>query len=204
MIVCLVTDRRRADPVMQARLGAEVGIDLIQVRERDLGAAALATIVTRVLEAVRGTRTRVVVNDRLDVAIACGAHGVHLRSDSIPVLAARSLAPRRFLIGRSVHVVGEASRAATGADYLIAGTVFATSSKPDVTPLLGIDGLRAVVHAVTVPVLAIGGVTTGRLDAIAGAGAGGIAGIGLFTTPEGLASVTGSVRIRFDSVKTAS
>lgn len=204
MIVCLVTDRHRVDPVSQARLGAEAGIDLIQVRERDLDAAALATIVTSVLDAVRGTTTRVIVNDRLDVAVACGAHGVHLRSDSIPVTAARTLAPPGFLIGRSVHAAAEAAHAAEGADYLIAGTVFATSSKPDLTPLLGVEGLRAIVTTAAVPVLAIGGVTMERLDAIAAAGAAGIAGISLFTASESFARVTEAVRIRFDSVKPAS
>lgn len=204
MIVCLVTDRRRADPVAQARLAADAGIDLIQVRERDLEAAPLAATVARILDAVRGTPTRVIVNDRLDVALACGAHGVHLRSDSIPVTAARTLAPPGFLIGRSVHAAAEAAHAAKGADYLIAGTVFATSSKPDLTPLLGVEGLRAIVTTAAVPVLAIGGVTMERLDAIAAAGAAGIAGISLFTASESFARVTEAVRIRFDSVKPAS
>ena len=199
MTLCLVTDRRLLVAagasardacrclVVQARHAADAGIDLIQVRERDLEAAALAALVSAVLDAVRGTATRVVVNDRLDVAIACGAHGVHLRGDSISVGAARRLVPQAFLIGRSVHSVGEA-RDAQGADYLVAGTVFPSQSKPESRPLLGIDGLTAVVRAAAAPVLAIGGVTAERFAAVSATGAAGVAAIGLFMRPERAAS----------------
>jgi thiamine-phosphate pyrophosphorylase len=178
---CLVTDRRRADPLRQARWAAEAGIDLIQVRERDLEAAALAALVAGILAATRGARTRIIVNDRLDVALACGAAGVHLRGDSVPVAAARRLASAGFLIGRSVHTVEEVECAA-GADYLIAGTVFPTASKSDLPPhaVLGVEGLAAIVRAAHAPVLAIGGITEDRIDQIAGSGAAGFAAIGLF------------------------
>lgn len=201
MIICLVTNRRRADPVDQAQRAADAGVDVIQVRERDLEGAALAALVTGVLRAVRGTSTRVVVNDRLDVALACGAHGVHLRSDSIPATTARAIAAEGFMIGRSVHGAEEAARVTPGVDYLIAGTVFATTSKPGWQPLLGIDGLRAVVSAVSVPVLAIGGVTPERVERIARTGARGIAGIALFGDGGPLGPITASLRMRFDSVK---
>jgi thiamine-phosphate pyrophosphorylase len=201
VIVCLLTDRSRIDPVEQATLAAKAGIDLIQVRERDLDAKPLASLVARVLAAVRGTATRVVVNDRLDVAIACGADGVHLRADSIPPASARSLAPRGFLIGRSVHERGEAIEAAAHSDYLIAGTVFTTPSKPGGSVLLGVDGLQRIASAVDVPVLAIGGVAVESLDPIALAGAAGVAGIGLFCSREGLESITPERRLRFDRLK---
>ena len=181
-MMCLVTDRRRADPVQQARRAAEAGIDLIQVRERDLEAAALAALVSDVVAVTRGTGTRVVVNDRLDVALACGAAGVHLRGDSVPVSAARRLAPAGFLVGCSVHRVEDVQRTA-GADYLIAGTVFPTSSKPAGPPpprLLGVEGLAAIVRAAPAPVLAIGGMTEERIGPITAAGAAGFAAIGLF------------------------
>ena len=116
MILCLVTDRRRfvrpiPDLLDQVRLAVHAGVDLIQVRERDLEAASLADLVSSILAVTRGSRTRVVVNDRLDVAIATGADGVHLRHDSIAVAAARTLAPSPFLVGRSVHDGGEARAA---------------------------------------------------------------------------------------------
>ncbi len=191
MIRCLVTDRRRlagagasfdhARRLLLAQLETAVndGVDFIQVRERDLEAGQLAALVEAALSLVRGTTSRIVVNDRLDVAMACGADGVHLRADSIPTADARRIVPAGFLIGRSVHAPGEAS-AAEGSDYVIAGTVFPSRSKAAGAALLGIEGLRAIVRASRAPVLAIGGVTADRFDDVAAAGAAGVAGIGLF------------------------
>src|SRR5205814_1224408 len=102
-------------------------VDLIQVRERDLNAADLAALVSAVVKVSRGSGTRVLVNDRVDVALATGADGVHLRSDSVPADAVRRLVSAGFLIGRSVHRVDEAV-AAGAVDYLIAGAVFPTRS----------------------------------------------------------------------------
>ena len=204
MTLCLVTDRRRLAGgdaplerarrclVSQIRSAAAAGVELVQIRERDLGARDLASLVRDAAAAVRGSRTKVVVNDRLDVALACGADGVHLRGDSIPVAAARQLAPAGFLIGRSVRTVAEA-QAAVNADYLIAGTVFASVSKPALEDPLGLEGLGAIVRATSTPVLAIGGVTRARLADIQAAGAAGAAAIGLFLGAGA-----------FDSLKTAS
>jgi thiamine-phosphate pyrophosphorylase len=175
--LCLVTDRARLGPsrglLEQLADAVTAGVDLVQIRERGLEAGALSALVTKVLDLARGTATRVVVNDRLDVALACGAHGVHLRGDSIPIAAARRLAPPPFLVGKSVHTPEEA-RNASGADYLVAGTVFATASKSGTPALLGVDGLGAIVRAASVPVLAIGGITLDRLDEIAASGAAGV------------------------------
>lgn len=221
MRVCLVTDRRRlagADApfaetrrclISQVHDAVKAGVDLIQVRERDLPSAGLAGLVADLLALTRGSATRLVVNDRLDVALACGADGVHLRGDSVSPADVRRLAPDGFLVGRSVHTVEEATDA-SGADYLIAGAVFATTSKPDTTRWLGLDGLRSIVRAASAPVLAIGGVTVDRFDAIAGTGAAGIAAIALFQ-PAGdpprravsLDDLVASVHRRFDSLRMA-
>jgi thiazole tautomerase (transcriptional regulator TenI) len=182
----MITDRRRlrsdADLLVR-RVGeaAAAGVDLVQVRERDLDARALSRLVTRCLEAARGTRTRVLVNDRLDVALSTGAHGVHLRSDSVAAARARSLAPVGFLIGRSVHAVDEAVRVAAdgGVDYLLFGAVFATSSKPGHTPA-GVRMLAEVAAATSVPVLAVGGITAETMTLLAGCGSAGFAAIGWF------------------------
>jgi thiamine-phosphate pyrophosphorylase len=203
VILCLVTDRRRSDPVVQARRAAAAGIDLIQVRERDLEAAALAALVRAVVHAVEGSATRVLVNDRLDVALVCGAHGVHLRSDSIPPDRARAIAPDGFLVGRSVHEPGEAVRVAAHVDWVSAGTLFETSSKSPGHARLGLAGLHEIARSVRVPVLAIGGVTPDRLGDIAASGAAGVAAIGLFTDVPG-PSVVAGWRARFDSVRAAS
>lgn len=197
-MICLVTDRRRADVLEQARRGVEAGVDLFQIRERDLEARALASLVSAVVGIARGSTMRVVVNDRLDVALACGAGGVHLRGDSIPVAAARRLAPRGFLVGRSVHTVAEASQSA-GADYLIAGTIFPTASKPISIEYLGVDGLRAVVQAAPAPVLAIGGMTVERYASVRSAGAAGVAAIGLFTHGS-FVDIVEAARRTFDSL----
>ena len=190
-VFCLVTDRRRLCPetvafeaarrrlIDQAKWAVTSNVDLIQVRERDLETADLARLVSDIVQVSRGSGTRVVVNDRLDVALACGADGVHLRHDSVRAETVRTIAPAGFLVGRSVHGLAEAQGAGP-VDYLIAGTVFPTPSKPAATPILGLDGLADVVQAVAVPVLAIGGITRERLDEVAATGAAGAAGIGLF------------------------
>jgi thiamine-phosphate pyrophosphorylase len=225
MTICMVTDRHaliragasdadaRACLIAQARFAIEGGVDLIQVRERDLEAAALLTLVSELLAIARGTTTRIVVNDRLDVALTARADGVHLRADSVPVAAARRLAPAGFLVGCSVHSAAEAA-AAAGADYLVAGTVFPSRSKPASRRLLGVDGLRAVVSAASAPVLAIGGITAARLDAVVSAGAAGVAAIGLFVHVReeadtarcgavDLRATVADLRQRFDSIRTA-
>jgi len=190
-VFCLVTDRHRLSShhlpfeaarsrlVEQARWAVASNIDFIQVRERDLDAASLVRLAGDIVRVTRGSGTRVVVNDRTDVALACGADGVHLRHDSAPADAVRGIVPAGFLVGRSVHNVKDAIDAGA-VDYLIAGTVFSTSSKPGDAPLLGLKGLAEVVQTVAVPVLAIGGITRERLDEVAETGAAGVAGIGLF------------------------
>jgi thiamine-phosphate pyrophosphorylase len=144
----------------------------------------------------------VLVNDRVDIAMASGAAGVHLRSDSMPAGRVRSVTPPGFLIGRSVHRVDEAARAsADGAvDYLLFGTVFPTSSKSDVEAA-GAAALASVCAAVTVPVLAIGGVTQQRFAEVAAAGAAGFAAIGLFSRaqPEALREIVETARRAFDN-----
>jgi thiamine-phosphate diphosphorylase len=205
VILCLVTDRRRRPVLDHCRDAVRAGVDLIQIRELDLEASALLSLAAGVADMARDTPTRVVVNDRVDVAIAAGAHGVHLRGDSIPPDRARSMMPAGFLIGRSVHGADEAVLAALAADYVMAGTVFPTPSKPGLRHHLGLAGLAAIVRAVQVPVLAIGGVTMERIGAVAATGAAGIAAIGLFDAQAAdLAGVVREARRQFDRVKSAS
>jgi thiamine-phosphate pyrophosphorylase len=209
-----VTDGRRlagtADPDVrrrcladQARQAIEAGIDVIQIRERDLEAAALAQLVEEMISLAQGSATRVVVNDRLDVALACGAAGVHLRGDSVTAAAARRMTPSGFLVGRSVHNEREAAGSLPGVDYLIAGTVWPSASKPDRHATLGVAGLARVAAAVDVPIIAIGGVTIERFAAVAAAGARGAAGIGLFTAG-GLGVIVRAARAAFDTPGSAS
>jgi thiamine-phosphate pyrophosphorylase len=191
--LCLVTDRARlggraakadalAALVAQVGAAARGGVDLVQIRERDLPARDLLDLVGRCLDAAQGTGARVVVNDRLDVALASGAHGVHLRGDSLEARRVRAIAPPGFLVGRSVHEEAEAVAAASGGhvDYLILGTFHESASKPPGHPRLGLEDCGRIARAVNVPVLAIGGLTLDRLPAVLRAGAAGVAAIGLF------------------------
>ncbi len=197
-LLCLVTDRTRlaggapvaavTDRLVEvARGAARGGVDLIQVRERDLPARDLLALVERCLDVTRGTGTRVVVNDRADVALAAGAHGVHLRGDSIDAVRLREIAPPEFIVGRSVHGEVEARDAVTrgGLDYLILGAVFGTRSKSAGYPTLGLEVLARVVREADLPVLAIGGMTLDHLPAIVRSGAAGVAAIGLFLADAG-------------------
>jgi thiamine-phosphate pyrophosphorylase len=185
-LICLVTNRRRlpepADDnlVELVRRASLAGVGLIQLRERDLDDRRLESLARRVVAAVRGTPAKVVINDRVDVALAVGADGVHLRSDSVRVDRVRAIVPSGFLVGRSVHDPAETA-AAAGADYLIAGTVYPSNSKPDGASTIGAAGLRAICTASRAPVLAIGGVTADKLGELAAAGAAGVAAIGLFS-----------------------
>jgi thiamine-phosphate pyrophosphorylase len=201
-VICLVTDRGRfarepeEELVLQVRAAAAAGVHLVQVRERELATRDLLHLVGRCVEAARGTSTRVLVNDRVDVALAAGAHGVHLPANGLPPSRLRRLVPPGFIVGRSVHDADEAARVAAdgGVDYLIFGTVFPTSSKPGAA--VGVVALRAAVAAAPVPVLAIGGVTLDRLSGIAATGAAGFAAIGLFAVagPDSLARLQVVVR----------
>jgi thiamine-phosphate diphosphorylase len=204
-ILCLVTDRHRlvkvrgaaaADwrPMLLEQIEGAVagGVDLVQIRERDLEARVLTELVDDVLRITKGHRTKVLVNDRIDIALAAGADGVHLREDSLSTSAARGLAPPGFLISRAVHRVTAAASDAL-VDYLIAGTVAGTVSKPGGV-LLGLDGLRRVVEATDRSVLAIGGVTASNAGLMRAAGAAGIAAIGAFV-PESDIGLSGAVQI---------
>jgi thiamine-phosphate diphosphorylase len=185
-VLCLVTDRARCEGedrlVEIVEHAAKAGVHLVQVRERDLDAKSLYELVRRCVAAVSGTGTRVLVNDRFDVALAAGAHGVHLPGDGVPARRLRSVAPLGFLIGRSVHALDEAKAVVRdgAVDFLVFGTVFNSTSKPEGTPA-GLDALRAVAASVPLPVLAIGGITVERIRSIAAAGASGFAAIGLFS-----------------------
>ena len=166
--------------VQQARHAVDAGVDVLQIREPDLEAGELEELVSEVVALAAGTRTRVLVNDRADIALAGGAQGVHLKYDSTPPEAVRAIAPAGFMIGGSVHTPAEAQAAAPHVDYLIAGTVWSSASKPEGHRLLGREGLAQIASTVHVPVLAIGGVTLGSCGAVGEAGAAGVAAIGLF------------------------
>jgi thiamine-phosphate pyrophosphorylase len=199
--------------VLQARHAIAAEVDFLQVRERDLEAKDLVRLVADLVALARGTQTAVLVNDRVDVAIACGAAGVHLRADSVPADGVRAIAPPGFVIGRSVHSVAEAVAAQPCVDYLIAGAVWPSASKAAGHPTLGPGGFSDIAAAVRVPVLAVGGVTLDRMADIARAGGTGAAAIGLFMSAGTVRESCRAIPLRdtveaarrlFDSVQSAS
>lgn len=169
----LVTDRRRSLmplPILAARAAAG-GIDAIQIRERDLSLPDLLAIVIDVRDAVVG-RAAVLVNGDVEVARRAGV-GLHLPANGAGVEEARSALGPHVLVGRSIH--GPASvRDTAQPDYVIAGHVFETTSKPGIPPL-GLDGLREIVATAPCPVLAIGGIDARRVGTVLQAGAHGVA-----------------------------
>jgi thiamine-phosphate pyrophosphorylase len=184
-VLCLITERRRwvdeAALLGSVAAAAHAGVHLIQIREHDLEGRALVSLVRRCLAVSRGTRARVLVNERLDVALAAGAHGVHLREASMPAPCVRTVAPPGFLVGRSVHSVEGVRQVSAqgGADYLTFGPVRPTRSKPGVAGV-GLDALGEVVASTSLPVLALGGIDASSAGAIGRTGAAGMAAIGFW------------------------
>ncbi|MFO7767497.1 MAG: thiamine phosphate synthase [bacterium] len=162
------------------RAAAEAGVEGVQVREKGWDARPLVGFTRRVLETARPWDMRVVINGRLDVALATGAHGVHLGGGALHPEAARELADRLgradFLVGVSTHSRADVARASAGiADYVLFGPVFATPSKAPYGPPQGLAELEAVCADGWVPVLAVGGVDPANTADVLRAGAAGSA-----------------------------
>jgi len=170
------------------------GAPAVQVRAKDASARELLELGRAILPAARASGALLFVNDRLDVALALGADGVHLGPDDVPVAAARRSAPEGFLIGASTDDPDVARRlAAAGASYIGCGTVYATMTKPDAGDVIGLDGLDRVAAAVDVPVIGIGGITVERAAEVAAqTRAAGVAVVGaVMRAPDVAAAVRG-------------
>jgi len=177
---------------------ARAGCQLVQIREKDMGAKALASFTRAAVERARPHGARVLVNDRLDIAMAAGADGVHLRASSIPAREARAAAGKKglddFLIGVSTHSVAEAESAEEGgADFIVCGPVYDTPSKRAFGPPLGIEGFAEIRNAMEIPVLAVGGINLSNYREPLLRGAAGVAAIGLFTDLENLEQTVRSI-----------
>jgi thiamine-phosphate diphosphorylase len=197
MILCLVTDRRRLGLAVGAGPGewndllreqvsaaAKAGVDLIQVREPDLEAGQLTDLVRSLMRLTAGMPAKVLVNDRVDVALSAGASGVHLKERGFLPEDVRRIVPEGFVIGCSVHSVASAA-ARKAADFLIAGTVLPTASKPAVDYLDQVGLQRIVEVAAGQPVLGIGGLDVRSIPLLAASCAAGFAAVGAFMPPAG-------------------
>jgi thiamine-phosphate pyrophosphorylase len=175
----LVTDRtqtRGRDLAVVVGESLAAGLPAVQVREKDLGAGDLATLCRRLRDLTREAGGLLVVNDRVDVALAVGADAVQRTNTSLDVKDMRAVAGRRLRIGASTHSVEDAVAAATqGADWIVFGPVYDTPSKRAFGAPQGLDRLAAVTRAVRIPVIAIGGITPERVAEVRGAGAHGVA-----------------------------
>ena len=180
----------------------DAGVDMVLVREPDLPHDVLVAAVRSAIRRAAGGPTRVIVNDRVDVALEAAAHGVHLKAASLP-LAEPGDRPASWIVGRSAHELadlrtrrqpGEAGNlAAEHLDYWLFGTMFATASKPEAVKPAGTAGLRPFVAQARLPVLAIGGITPARVGECMAAGAAGVAAIAPFL-PTG--SAPGAMGVR--------
>ena len=200
--VCLIADGSISGTRLVTFIGAatRAGVDQIQLRARHLEGGALMALARTIIGAAAGTPARLVVNDRLDVAIGAGAAGVHLRGDSFPSARVRDVTPSGFLIGCSVHSEEEAAAADAGGccDYLVFGSVFPSASKSADHRPAGLAVLRRVCGRVRTPVLAIGGITVATALSVREAGAAGIAAISLFRDCADLGQTVGALKRIFD------
>jgi len=183
--------------LLQISAAVTAGVPLIQLREKRLTTRVLFELTERAVQLTRKTATRILVNDRADVARAAGADGVHLTSQSIDVKSIRKTFGKGFLIGASTHSSAEARAARdAGADFIVLGPIFPTASKEKYGPALGLDKLTEVAQELTpFPVLALGGIGFQNARDCLRAGAAGIAGISLFNDPERLPGVAALSRL---------
>jgi len=177
--LCLVTDRtqtrgRDLTAVVGECLAA--GLPAVQVREKDLGAADLAFVCRRLRALTLDRRALLIVNDRVDVALAVGADAVQRTSTSLPIEDIRAIADKRLRIGVSVHSLEEAVEAELkGADWVVFGPVYDTPSKRAYGPPQGVARLERVAATVRLPVIAIGGINPERVREVQQGGARGVA-----------------------------
>ncbi len=205
-ITYLITDGRTTRDTTAAsaeftRLFALVGacvlarVSLVQLREKQMRPRVLYELTRRAADLTRGSRTRLLVNDRLDIALAAGADGVHLTARSLDPLVVRNICPRDFLIGASTHSLAEARAASeSDADFAVFGPVYDTPSKHAYGPPLGLEALREAAQAVApFPLLALGGITRAHIPQVVAAGARGVAAIRLFGDESEIEAVVGEL-----------
>jgi thiamine-phosphate pyrophosphorylase len=187
-----ITDRTPLRAIAEILLA---GVDLLQIREKHLSTRELAAHVSAVLQLANPLGARILVNDRADVAMACGAHGVHLRSGSISPAVLRGIVPSGFVIGVSCHSIADIE-AAEGADFVVLAPIFETPGKG--SPL-GLRYLAQAVHTTNIPVIALGGITRERIPVCLRLGAAGVAGIRLFQEPVETPNLTTAVGEAFEA-----
>ena len=185
------------------RLAIDGGADVVQLRDKTSGTRDLLRAGRRMRGVTRAADVLFIVNDRIDLALACSADGVHLGQSDLPVNVARSLAPSEFTIGVSVSHAAEAVQAVQeGADYVAASPVFLTASKHDAGAGCGIAGIKQIRNAVDVPVIAVGGIGLNNVHDVLRAGADGIAVISAVVSQPNITRAAQDLKNRIAEIKT--
>jgi thiamine-phosphate pyrophosphorylase len=193
----LVTDRRRSTrPITETvRMALAGGVDAVQLRERDMSARALYDLALKLRAITREAGAALIVNQRLDVALAVGADGVHLGWRSLNPADVRKLAGEKFLIGISCHDGPQIHSAEeTPANYALLGPVFHTPSKEGLVYTIGLRPLKNLVSAAKIPILAVGGITPENAAQVMQTGVAGLAAISALIDPEDPAAVARAFR----------
>lgn len=181
-----------ADFALQA---FRAGVDLLQIRERDLNGRQLFSLTSRIADIARPHNTRILINDRADIAAACAGVGVHITTRSLPVAVVRKTFGDELLIGASTHSMEEARKAADGgANFIVFGPIFATESKQIYGEPVGLEALQQVTRQLQIPVLALGGIKLSNFKDTLTAGAKGIAAISLFTDNDNLQTIVQTIK----------
>ncbi|MDH4218090.1 MAG: thiamine phosphate synthase [Candidatus Aminicenantes bacterium] len=177
--LCLVADSEAAgnrNLISIIREAVDAGVTLVQLRGKNLEIRAFLNLAVQASEFLKSRNIPLIINDRIDVALACEADGVHLGQEDLPLPIARKIMRKERLIGISVNTIKEAEESeAEGADYIGVGPIFYTSSKEDLRSILGFEGLKAIRNKVKIPILAIGGINAENAGDVIVSGADGIA-----------------------------
>ena len=199
----VITDRRWGRSHLEvARAAIEGGATAIQLRDKEATTRELIEAGLALRDLTREREVAFIINDRVDVALAVDADGVHVGQDDMPATLARKLVGPDKIVGVSASTIEEALQAeADGADYISASPVFATPTKPDAAPPTGLEGLRAIVEAVRIPVVAIGGINESNVEEVIRAGAAGVAVISAVVGAPDIAAAARRLRQRIEKTR---
>lgn len=201
----LITDSglsrgRNATQIVEAAVRG--GVTMVQYREKRASTKQMIQEASELRDICGALHVTFIVNDRVDVALAVDADGVHVGQDDMPAALARRLLGGGRILGVSVENTEQAIRAVSqGADYLGASPVFSTPTKPDTAPPLGIDGLHRIAGVVAIPVVAIGGVNTANAATLIGAGAAGVAVVSAIVLADDVESAARTLRRIVDNAR---
>lgn len=204
-LLYLVTDAglsrgRSQVEVVEAALRG--GVTVVQYREKSASTRVMIQEAGELARLCRAVGVPFIVNDRVDVALAVNADGVHVGQDDMPAVVARRMIGKRKILGVSAGSAEEARKAeAEGADYIGASPIFATPTKPDAPPAMGIEGLRLLARAVSIPVVAIGGMNARNAAAIMEAGAAGVAVVSAIVAADDVEAAAREIRAAVEKVR---